>query len=581
MRRAVALIAATIVLLPITAHGAAGDRDLSFGGNGVAYAGGLYAAALVQPDGKLVFGIPSGAYVDVWRLTADGAFDATFGSSGVSGIGLGGSVRTTALARQPDGKILVAGGSGPSPTSTSADVLFIARLDAGGTLDSTFDGDGIAVLAPPITTDGFDALVVEPDGGVVAAALGGGTGGSTMALVRFLSDGSPDAAYGTGGIVTQVVSMGTSAAVVGLVRQPDGKLVASAGGGESYGTGNGFFLYRFDGSGAIDPTFGSGGTVQTILDPVGIARANAIALQPDGRIVAVGRGQSHDEAVILRYDDDGSLDATFGTAGMVSVFPNGPQLLDDWRAVALQSDGRIVVAGFAALARLEADGTFDAGFGDAGLVTSPYGQIALIQPDGKIVTGFPTIAERVYGDDRCAAGPLAGCRGQTSPGKGLISLRHGATDAGDRLGWKWSNGEATTFAEFGDPLGAEYYRLCITDGTGAVIASATMPAGEDGGPCGSSPCWRTTSSAGYRYVDRERTPHGISKMKLTRGGDGAAKALVQGSGSRLTIGTLGSLSLPLRVQLQVQNAAGSGACWEATYSSPIRNDAGAFIAKGD
>ncbi len=175
----------------------------------------------------------------------------------------------------------------------------------------------------------------------------------------------------------------------------------------------------------------------------------------------------------------------------------------------------------------------------------------------------------------CTASPLAGCRRPVQAGGALLQLRNVSPDAKDRLLWKWTRGPATTTAEFGDPLAGTDYRLCVYDGGGALLASASAPAG---GVCGAHgrPCWKATGH-GYRYLDKELTPSGIRQIVLKSGAAGKAQIVVKGQGAGLGLPALPITSLPVVVQL----AAGGGTCFEATYAGTLKNLADRFKAKSD
>ena len=160
--------------------------------------------------------------------------------------------------------------------------LSLALLGEGapGDLDPTFGVGG------KVTTDfgGYDsanALVLQPDGKLVAAGVRS-TSDLDFALARYLPDGSLDPTFGVGGKVT--TDFGSSDVASALVLQPDGKLVA-AGGVQFDGPGD-FALARYLPDGSLDPTFGVGGKVTT--DFGGIDGASALVLQPDGKLVAAG-----------------------------------------------------------------------------------------------------------------------------------------------------------------------------------------------------------------------------------------------------------------------------------------------------
>jgi len=170
----------------------------------------------------------------------------------------------------------------------------------------------------------------------------------------------------------------------------------------------------------------------------------------------------------------------------------------------------------------------------------------------------------------CAPAPLGGC-GQSA--RSTILLKDREPDSRDQLVWKWLKGAATTKAEFGDPLTADDYELCMYDANG-LVSSSRVPAG---GVCAKGkPCWKEQSK-GYRYADKDRTPDGMDRLQLKEGVAGKAKVLVKGKGLRLDLPALATLAAPVTVQ--AINAA-SGRCWEAVYAPPfLRQDAEQFKAK--
>jgi len=161
-------------------------------------------------------------------------------------------------------------------------------------------------------------------------------------LARYQPDGSPDATFGTGGVVT--TDLGGDEEISALVLQPDGKLVAAGGTyNASTASYSNFALARYQPDGSLDPTFGTGGLVTTDLG--GSDSINALVLQPDGRLVAAGYNSltsSHTNFALARYQPDGSLDPTFGTGGLVTTDLGGD---DSIGALVLQPDGKLVAAG--------------------------------------------------------------------------------------------------------------------------------------------------------------------------------------------------------------------------------------------
>lgn len=178
----------------------------------------------------------------------------------------------------------------------------------------------------------------------------------------------------------------------------------------------------------------------------------------------------------------------------------------------------------------------------------------------------------------CLVGPRPGCKVPTKPLKASILLQDRTPDDLDQVKWKWSSGQATTFAELGDPLATDDYALCVYDSSSSLILKMTAPAG---GMCGTKPCWKQLGPAilpkGYKYKDLDGLPDDLDSMTLKAGLDGKAKVSLKGKGVNVPMPTLGSLSLPLTTQLQ----SGNGQCYEATTATPSVNTTTLFKAKGN
>ena len=256
--------------------------------------------------------------------------------------------------------------------------LPVPAFAAPGDLDPSFDGDG-KVLTDFRGFDPVEALVVQPDGKLVA--VGGIFVGG--ALARYNPDGSLDRSFGGDGRVRFNLRVIPGSAVL----QPDGKLVAA--GFRRFDVA----LARLNANGSLDTSFGAGGVVHTDFGgPDAAGRANALVLQPDGKLVAAGRSRSGPignvgfDLILARYHPDGSLDASFGAGGIV-VESRG----FSGNALLLQPDGKLVAAdGGGQLFRLNPDGTLDTSFGDDGRVALNFGgpggfSALVLQPDGKLV----------------------------------------------------------------------------------------------------------------------------------------------------------------------------------------------------
>jgi uncharacterized delta-60 repeat protein len=280
---------------------AAGRPDGTFGTTGqvVTDFNGLYdraTAVLVQPDQKTVAagGATSGSLsagdqdFALVRYLPGGDLDSTFGVGGKATLNVAGNAdfgNTAAL--QADGKILVAGRVFANGSS-SADIG-VARVNADGTLDKAFGVAGVARVSFDGGTGDVAKLVVQPDGKIVIAGSSARGGVSCYAMVRLAIDGSLDAAFGTHGQVsTPFTTEQDYATSVALLA--DGRIVV-AGELASYDKNSDMGLARYTSSGALDPSFGTGGLLR--IDLFGDADgAYDLVVQPDGRIVAAGLGRN-------------------------------------------------------------------------------------------------------------------------------------------------------------------------------------------------------------------------------------------------------------------------------------------------
>ncbi len=268
-------------------------------------------------------------------------------------------------------------------------------LAAGGDLDITFGGKGVVTtsFAPEFSTAYAYGVAVQADGKIVAAGFAGEGGPGASALARYNPDGTLDASFGSGGKTTTDFGPGSDAAL-GVAIQKDGKIVTA--GFEGRGR---FAIVRYNPDGTVDATFSGDGRATTDFLKVtkrhsGYDVAFGVAIQADGRLVAAGSAGGFVKVAVVRYNPDGTLDSTFGGDGKTTTnFSDG----DDWAsAVAIQADGRIVVAGSShasgfALARYNPDGTLDSSFGGDGVTTTEVtpgldaASGVVIQADGKIV----------------------------------------------------------------------------------------------------------------------------------------------------------------------------------------------------
>ncbi|MFI8963933.1 calcium-binding protein [Streptomyces sp. NPDC053493] len=383
---------ALVLGLPAVATAAPGDLDTTFDGDGkvVTDVGGFSSVSgmAVQPDGKIVtagygFTLETSGDFTLVRYNTDGSLDPTFGGDGIVTTDFEQTNdEARGLALQPDGKIVVVGGSTNwGGTGTWA----AARYLPNGDLDTSFGADGTGKAVVDIDVDAIEtalAVAVQPDGKIV---LGGESIGN-WSLARLDSAGILDTTFGGGdGIVTTDFGAGCCNAVTDLALQSDGKIVAAG-----YSPGS-FTVVRYTASGDPDTGFDGDGRVTTGFGtgPVGVV------LQADGRIVIAGTDGN--AFGLVRFTTTGALDPTFDGDGRVTT-SFGPPAEAGAMDLALQADGRLVAAGHYAgdfaLARYNTNGSLDPDFGGGdGRVTTDFGgpddQAAqvLLQADGKIVAG--------------------------------------------------------------------------------------------------------------------------------------------------------------------------------------------------
>jgi uncharacterized delta-60 repeat protein len=352
--------------LTVTRFNSDGTLDVSFNGNGKAttsYQRSNANAVAIQANGKIVAAgnnynpaIPNTG-VFVTRFNSNGSLDTTFSGDGIATTDLGSSTRGKAVGIQADGKIVVAGYTynGTKPE------FILVRYNVNGSPDPTFDGDGIVTTA---VNGEANALAIQSDGKIVVAGFSRVGIYSNFAVFRYNSNGSLDTSFDGDGMA--VIPIGGNTDVINAVSiQPNGKIVVA--GSAHIGTNLDFALARFNPNGSLDTTFDGDGKITT---PIGtnIDTANALTIQPDGKILVAGRSYSatlgnYDFAVV-RYNADGSIDNSFWSS--TELFGNDGKVLIDFNSgndyafgIKLDSAGRAVIVGSGAglfgVVRLQGD----------------------------------------------------------------------------------------------------------------------------------------------------------------------------------------------------------------------------------
>ncbi|MEY3346465.1 MAG: hypothetical protein RIR40_190, partial [Actinomycetota bacterium] len=210
-----------------------------------------------------------------------------------------------------------------------------------GDLDISFDTDGIVKTGIRIDSRA-EAVVVQSDGKIIAAGFSSSVGNNDFALARYNPDGQLDTSFGTAGIVT--TSVRASSEITSVALQSDGKIVAA---GWSYDNSfvNNFGLARYNPDGQLDTSFGTAGIVTTSMGAQS-SGAEEIKIQSDGKIVVAGYSEtaSITSFALARYNPDGSLDTSFGIGGKTTTSIEGNN--EYANSLVIQSDGKIIAAGY-------------------------------------------------------------------------------------------------------------------------------------------------------------------------------------------------------------------------------------------
>ncbi|WP_152052615.1 FG-GAP-like repeat-containing protein [Tautonia marina] len=416
-----------------------GTLDPGFSGDGKAMvafdqvAGGadVCNALAVQSDGAILLvgqvATPSDGFdFGVARLTAAGAIDSTFNPIGATfgrqtvGFNLGGSNLDTAnaVAIQPDGRIVVVGQAFKIFVAMMFDPVALTRLNANGTIDTTFGTTGRMAESYGFSNGVASSMVMQPDGKAILAGSVIHDGNMDFAVARVWANGTLDTSFGGTGVVTIPFDRGGTNAdrANGVAIQSDGKIVVVGSADTGVATATDMAIARLLPNGDLDPDFGFVGAGRRIIpfdDMASPSRdeAFAVAIQSSGHILV---GGTVDNAVrvdftVLRLNPNGQLlDTTFNSTGTVRGvqfvdFAGGGTNADRCRALALQPDGKILLAGSVdrgggnydfGVARVLTDGRLDTTFDGDGKRTisfnlggpnADHARALALQPDGKIL----------------------------------------------------------------------------------------------------------------------------------------------------------------------------------------------------
>ena len=371
----------------IGGHGA-GTLDPTFGtgGNVTTNIGGVVSplTAFEQSNGDIavVTGLENGSNEENFALvrytsngTLIGTTTAAFFNNGINS--------PIAAAVQSNGNIIVAGTASGTNQPT---VFAIARFTPNGQLDTTF-GDGGLVTTNISGNSAMSAVIVQPNGQIVVGGVsvsGLRHQSPATVLVRYNLNGSLDTTFGAGGIVQEVTGVGEPLA---LAQLSNGDYLAVTGNPLSTEAG-------------VVVEFSSTGVLQSTVTPATVVAAspstpelvNPVIFQPNGDYIwaeTVGNGFQRQAAEAFRFSETGVADPSFTSIKITF----GGQNINEPQALALQSNGQIVVGGMSGLARLNANGQLDTTFGSGGSLATFQVTGLLIQTDGKIVAIGPSGAD--------------------------------------------------------------------------------------------------------------------------------------------------------------------------------------------
>ena len=404
----------SICFLPDYLFSQAGALDTTFSNDGLIITAFTETSddgfgVCVKPDGKIVVCGKSYTSVEdnydfaLAQYHIDGSLDNSFGGDGKVVMAIGGDVdEAYDIAVQSDGKVIATG-------ITKGDDLSIdivsARYNLDGSLDTGFGDGGLVIHNFNAEPAYSQSIVVLPDDKILIAGYITELGFRSFTVIKYNSDGSLDETFGTDGISILPYEANNSSNFIDIAVQADGKIVAA--GSVNAGDDWDFSVLRLNADGEFDETFSSDG-IQTTDFGFIINRddyANAIAIQPDGKIIVAGYSYEdlgNNDMAIARYNADGMLDNSFSDDGKLMYALSGSN--DIIHELIVQPDGKILAVGWSpgpesleyTILRCNTDGTPDMTFDDDGIVMTDFGLenstpfSAVLQIDGKLVVAGTT-----------------------------------------------------------------------------------------------------------------------------------------------------------------------------------------------
>ncbi|ANF52163.1 hypothetical protein A0O34_17290 [Chryseobacterium glaciei] len=381
-----------------------GFLDTTYGNSGFyVHNSGAYGKSIeIDANQKMVIGTYStNSSFKFYRFSSSNQLDTTFGISGSTSISLGGeNAVLNDMKIQPDGKIVAVGYWEDAGSANRKDFIVI-RLNADGTLDTTFNSTGKLTVAFGSNEDIANAVAIQTDGKILVAGHSFTGSYRDVAIARINTDGTLDNTFGTNGKITTDIA-GNHDAATCIAINNDGKFAV---GSYTYGAGSSnifadFGIAKYNSNGSLDTSFSSDGKHVVVIAPSFNDKPVAIAFQSNGKILMGGSAllstSSRDDFAVVRLNANGTLDTSFNSAG---IFTTAIGSSDDTAyAMKLLSDGKILLAGTITsgsysdigLIRVTSNGYLDTTFGTNGKTQQGYGNLSVIQDmdimsDGKIM----------------------------------------------------------------------------------------------------------------------------------------------------------------------------------------------------
>ena len=401
------------------------------------------------------------------------------------------------MAIQADHKIVL---TGIAYSGSQYDVA-VARYNTDGTLDNSFDGDGRLIIDLGVNSlDDGQAVKIQPDGKIVilgTTSINNATSGYDLLLVRLNPDGTLDNSFDGDGILVKDYG-GTSQFARDMLIQPDGKIVVAAHHKMTNPTNYDFLIMRFNPDGSTDNSFNGDG--KRLTDFGGYENPTEMALQADGKIVLVGYQWNVplERFIAARYNPDGTLDNDFDLDGKFTTSFVSTNTERAW-AVAIQPDQKILIGGLtgdgtnflSALVRINTNGSIDSTFNETGRVLTSTGISAAglgidaitVQNDNKIIVAGWGVPAADDGDFLLVRYQPNGVVDSSFDDDGIALVNVGSDDGGYDIKLDGSAIYVAGYSDVNDPVNHnnEMALVALTNDAGPapVVFNASLCIGTD------------------------------------------------------------------------------------------------------